>query len=419
RDYLELIAKLPNGIASTLEEVVLGVEMLSAWASSSNHFLQVIGHRFYGQAWRILRDKYSHVDTNFGIEQKILTHTIQHHRLIAEGTNARLLRHAVKASPAIAALLLHHRLALPEGSPRDLAVVDALHQVLTALHMGAEMLPNPALRNTYLEAWHDSLQVIHATGNLAAREVLAGIRMLRLDLVAPDPEQRALARFHFPLFWRLFRIVSQTNPVQGQDFGMVDEITFLQQNRDLKRTPPQILEPVLQAFPHYVDSQIAHHRHHPLQLSFVLDAFLGLAGQFRGAFLLAKDPVVRERFVNTYVEVLRSCRQASLELPTRQKSFPRNIPGMVTAEMGEGLAELRNRWTEEQGEFQIRSLDQYWRLAETYPVAQGLADQLHSGPYLKPLSRLAGFNGNDELRQAAEDLLRNLLNRFRTDALHH
>ena len=83
------------------------------------------------------------------------------------------------------------------------------------------------------------------------------------------------------------------------------------------------------------------------------------------------------------------------------------------------MADLRERWSQESGDYQVRSFDQYWRLASEYPVPEGVIDQINSGPYLKPLSLLAGFNGNAEVREAAGQLLQQLLNRFRFDALRH
>ncbi|HKY62030.1 MAG TPA: hypothetical protein VJR29_01295 [bacterium] len=418
RDYLELLAQLPVGQTKTLEEIQLGVEMLGTWAASRDPFLVAIGHRFYAPAWRIFRDKFSHVESHFELEQRIVNNVLLHRQLISEGNNGSFLRQAVQASPAIASLLLHQRMALGEGSTRDLHLLDALHQVLTTLHLGAELLPEPALRKAYLEAWHDSLQAVHATGELAAREVLSGIRMLRQYLTDADPARRDLAAFHYPNFWKLFRTVTRTNSLQGLDFGLSEEVAFLQQNRDLK-TPPPVLETVLKAYPHYVDAVIGLHQHHLVELATMVDLFAGLGRQFRGSIELAKDPRIRAHFVEAYVEMLRSCQEASRDLEPWVHGFPRNVPQAVIGEMREGLALLRQGWITEQGDFQVRAFDQYWRLAERYPVSEGLADQVSSGPYLKPLSLLAGFNPNMEVRQAAQTLLQRLLDRFRPDAPRH
>ncbi|HEX5034042.1 MAG TPA: hypothetical protein VFW62_06135, partial [bacterium] len=382
--------------------------------SSGNHFLEAIGHRFYAQAWRIFRDKFSHVESHAELEQRLINNVELHRQLISEGSNGNFLGQAIPASPAIASILVHQRMAVPEGSTRDLYLLSALEQISGTLRLGVKVIPEPALRQTYLEAWYDSLQAAQATGELAAREVLAGIRQLRENLTDPDPSRRPLAALHYPRFWQLFHTVTRSNNLQSLDFGLSEEVAFLQQNRDW-RTPPQVLEPVLKAYPHYVEAAFGLHRHHPVQLAAMVDAFAGLGRDFRISITLAKDPAIREHFVEAYVEMLRSCQQDAGGLMP-WLSYPRDVPQVVSNEIREGLALLRQRWIAESGDFQVRAFDQYWRLAESYPIRKGLTDQLSSESYLKPLSSLAGVNPNREVRQAAQTLLKNLLERFRPES---
>lgn len=418
QEYLGLLERLPGGQRSSLDEMMAGIEMLSAWARSDQPFLKAIGHRYYPAAWKLFGVKFSHVDSDFRLEQKMMQGAYDHYELISQGNNARFMRQVVPASGVIVGTLHHHSLALQEGTPRYLALRQPIARILGSLRLGSEVLSDPALRRAYMESWFDSLLVLHATGDFIAQEVVTGLRQVRIYLQDPDPVRQRMAAEYYPQFWKLLHTVLRTNAFHGFDFGIGEEIAFLQNHRDLKSTARSVLEPVLEAHSHFVEFQIMRHIHRPTQLDATIRGFLADAGEFRRSIEASNSASLREHYVQAYLETMLACFRTSVDLlPWPRSSSSQDVLPDVVREMSQGLATLRERWTSENGSFQLRALDQYWRLAREYPIPAGLADQLHIGPNLHPLSMLAAHNPDPRVRQSARILLQNLLRRFQDGAV--
>lgn len=426
REYLTLLQKLPSGHRASLNEIISGVEMLGAWAAHPNHFLSAIGHRYYAEAWRILRDKFSHVQSHYALEEQLVAATRTFQQQVSANQDRPLaLRKILDAAPAITSILNQARLGLPKDSPRDMKMNEAMERVLANLRGGAMNDHNP-LRAEFYRAWLDSLYAVHGRDEMVAHEAVAGIKALERELSWRGHQARTGGKVNgdpslefYPRFWRLFRDAVEGKPLHGIDFNSHDRIAFLRIHSQ-SNAHPEIREAVLQAFPFYAESQLALHSHHGVQLRMMLDVFTSDGQKFRSAILMAKNPEARQQFVEAYVGVMSACRFAATGLESGATfHFQRDVRLNIAQEMAEGLQVLRDRWTNEIGEFQVRSLEHYWRLAKIFSASEAAEYHIGSGVNIQPLVALSASNRDPRLQRAASDLMEKILKQFPPEDLVH